>query len=168
MIQAMIQARGETIVAKNNSAICTAALTWVGTPYHHYACSKGVGVDCAMLLVGIAQELGLMPSAWTPVQYAQQWHLHQKAEMYRDILECHGAKRKSLATIVPGDILLFRWRPEQPASHAAILMPDNRIIHARAARNPKHAVVRHEPFPHAYQQRLTFAYAWPESEVRDE
>ena len=35
--------------------IVTEARTWVRTPYHHQARLKGVGVDCAGLVIGVAR-----------------------------------------------------------------------------------------------------------------
>jgi len=35
------------------------ARTWIGTPYHHQGRLKGVGVDCAGLIVMVGKELGL-------------------------------------------------------------------------------------------------------------
>jgi cell wall-associated NlpC family hydrolase len=40
--------------------IITAARTWVGTPYHHQAQLKGVGVDCVGLILGVGKEAGFM------------------------------------------------------------------------------------------------------------
>ena len=37
------------------------ARSWVGTPYLHQARSKGVGVDCIGLVIGVARELALIP-----------------------------------------------------------------------------------------------------------
>jgi cell wall-associated NlpC family hydrolase len=36
------------------------ARSWIGTPYHHQARLKGVGVDCIGLIIGCAWELGLI------------------------------------------------------------------------------------------------------------
>lgn len=36
------------------------ARTWLGTPFHHNQCQKGVGVDCVHLVIGVARELGLV------------------------------------------------------------------------------------------------------------
>lgn len=38
------------------------ARTWIGTPFHHAARTKGLGVDCVGLLVGVSRELGLVAS----------------------------------------------------------------------------------------------------------
>lgn len=40
-------------------AIIDTARTWIGTPFKHQGRSKGFGVDCAGLAIGISQELGL-------------------------------------------------------------------------------------------------------------
>lgn len=36
------------------------ARTWIGTPFHHQARLKGVGVDCIGLIIGVARELGVV------------------------------------------------------------------------------------------------------------
>ena len=41
---------GEQVVAQ--------ARAWLGTPYHHQARLRGVGVDCIGLLIGVCRELG--------------------------------------------------------------------------------------------------------------
>jgi len=33
---------------------------WIGTPWHHQARLRGVGVDCVGLVIGVARELGLV------------------------------------------------------------------------------------------------------------
>ena len=43
-------------------AVVAAARAWLGTPYHHAADIRGVGVDCAMILVRVFCDLGLVPS----------------------------------------------------------------------------------------------------------
>ena len=35
------------------------AKTWLGTPFHHQGRLKGVGVDCAGVIVCVAKELKL-------------------------------------------------------------------------------------------------------------
>lgn len=44
--------RGEDIVAE--------ARTWLDTPFHHQGRMKGIGADCAGLLIGVANSLKLM------------------------------------------------------------------------------------------------------------
>jgi len=51
--------------------VVAAARGWIGTPFHHLERRKGIGVDCAGLIVGVCRELGLVPAefdvpAYTP------------------------------------------------------------------------------------------------------
>ena len=41
------------------SLVAQEALKWKGTPFHHQASLKGVGVDCIGLVCGVADALGL-------------------------------------------------------------------------------------------------------------
>lgn len=40
-------------------AVVTEALTWLHTPYHHQAATKGAGCDCIGLLRGVGNALGI-------------------------------------------------------------------------------------------------------------
>jgi len=40
--------------------VVVAGRTWIGTPFHHQARSKGIGVDCAGVIIGVGRELGLV------------------------------------------------------------------------------------------------------------
>lgn len=44
--------------------IVKTAREWLGTPFHHQARVKGVGVDCVGLLIGVARELKLVPECF--------------------------------------------------------------------------------------------------------
>lgn len=52
--------------------IVTCARSWVGTPYHHQARLKGVGVDCAGLVIGVARELGRVAPEFDVAGYARR------------------------------------------------------------------------------------------------
>ena len=52
--------------------IVTTARTWTSTPYHHQARRKGVGVDCAGLVIGVARELHMVPPDFDITGYARQ------------------------------------------------------------------------------------------------
>lgn len=54
------------------SAIVTAARGWLGTPYHHQARLKGVGVDCAGLVIGVAREMDRVAPAFDVAGYARR------------------------------------------------------------------------------------------------
>jgi len=57
------------------------ARSWIGTPYHHAADVKGHGVDCAMLLVRVYCDLGLI-EPFDPRPYTHDWFLHRNEERY--------------------------------------------------------------------------------------
>lgn len=105
------------------------AYSWLGTPYHHQAMVKGAGVDCAMILVAIYREAGLLPADFDPRPYPQDWHLHRDEERYLGwvLKVCHetGAPQ-------PGDVVV--WKFGRTFSHGAVYVGDNKIIHSYIGR----------------------------------
>ena len=108
------------------AAIVLEAMTWHGTPYHHCADVRGVGVDCAMLLVRVYQACGLTPLDFDPRPYSYQWHLHRGEELYLGWLQVAGA----VQTHAPqaGDVAI--WRFGRTYSHAGVLIDSTQVIHA--------------------------------------
>jgi cell wall-associated NlpC family hydrolase len=51
--------------------IVAAARDWLGTPFHHQGRLKGVGVDCAGLVICVAREFALIPASWNPTGYSR-------------------------------------------------------------------------------------------------
>lgn len=80
------------------------AKSWIGTPYHHAADVKGHGVDCAMLLVRVYCDLGLI-EPFDPRPYTHDWFLHRNEERYLTSL-----LKLSVEVREPndGDVVLFR------------------------------------------------------------
>jgi hypothetical protein len=113
------------------------ARSWIGTRYHHCADVKGMGVDCAMILVRVYQAVGLIPE-FDPRPYPPRWHLHQGEERYL------GWIRKfahPVETPGPGDVIL--WRVGRCFSHGGIVTEwptaalearghPHRVVHAYA------------------------------------
>jgi len=105
------------------------AEAWIGTPYRHQGAVKEVGCDCIGLVRGIWRELyGQEPEA-VPA-YAPDW-----AERGGEDRLMNAAKRLfggalPVTEAEPGDLLLFRWRPDCAAKHAGILAGPNHFIHA--------------------------------------
>lgn len=104
--------------------VVTEARTWLGTPYHHQALIKGVGVDCAMLLVGVYAGVGMIEGV-EPRPYPRDWHLHRSEEKYLGWLQ-------SLSQQVPepgvGDVLV--WHFGRTFSHGGIYIGNGEIIHS--------------------------------------
>jgi NlpC/P60 family putative phage cell wall peptidase len=113
------------------------AYSWLGTPYHNLGDLKGVGVDCAMLLVRAFQAAGLVPD-FDPRPYEPEWFLHRDEERYLAGMEKY-SKRIDPEATQPGDILVYRFG--RTASHGAIVVSDDLMIHAY---RPLRAVVLQE------------------------
>ena len=107
--------------------IISTAMGWLGTPYHHHARIKGVGVDCVQFLIAVYAECDLLPPVETGY-YAQDWHLHKSGEIYLDGIKKNAVETLSIQT---GDIALFTFG--RCVSHAGIFLKQpEKIIHAFA------------------------------------
>ena len=73
------------MTALARAAVVMEARSWIGTPYHHAADIKGHGVDCAMLLVRVYCDLGLV-EPFDPRPYTRDWFLHRNEERYLGFL----------------------------------------------------------------------------------
>lgn len=110
-------------------AVVLEARAWLRTPYHHQARVKGVGVDCAQILIAVYGHCGLLSvealQELEQLHYSPQWHLHRSEELYLAWLD-----RYAKATVTPaaGDVAI--WRFGRTFSHAGILVDDRLVIHA--------------------------------------
>lgn len=80
----------------------TQARTWLGTPFHHQARLKGVGVDCIGLLTGVAAELGMDVSN-VPSSYSRAPDVDM---LFREIAQSGHLERATEPA--PGDVVFFR------------------------------------------------------------
>lgn len=139
--------------------IIESALTWEGTPYHHHARVKGLqgGVDCAMFVFGVGIDAGIVSDEMAPSlpMYSPEWHLHNREELLLQALENAGCIRKDPSQRQPGDIIAFKFG--RVASHLAILLDDNYIIHARVDLKK---VVRHQ-LAAEWIDRMVAVYSFP-------
>lgn len=106
------------------------ALQWIGTPYHHQARVKGIGVDCAQLLVGVALNIGLIDDEdlkKIPLNYSPEWNIHNREEVMLGILETMGC-RPVVGTPAPGDIIAFRVG--RAYGHLGIIVTSTEFVHA--------------------------------------
>ena len=140
----------------SRDALCAEALRWEGTPYHHEACLRGIGVDCVMLLVGVARACSLLPPTYRPAHYSPEWHLHQRRPaLARGIFALGAPVLIPTESAQPGDIILMQFG--RTDSHAGILLPGGQLIHAALS---SRAVVRH-PFTGDWRARWTMSFAFP-------
>jgi cell wall-associated NlpC family hydrolase len=85
-------------------AVVASARAWLGTPYHHAADIKGHGVDCAMLLVRVYADAGLIPP-FDPRPYTRDWFLHRDEERFMGHLL---DRAREVPKPLPGDVMLFK------------------------------------------------------------
>lgn len=107
------------------------ARSWLGTPYHHQGRVKGVGVDCAGLIIGIAHELAL--SEFDLTGYAPR----PEGDQLRRLCATHMIEVRSDER-APGDVLLFKF--DASPCHLGVLSTSDQLIHAYL---PRRKVVEH-------------------------
>ncbi len=136
------------------AAIVAEATSWLGTLYRHQASLKGTGCDCLGLLRGVWRAFhGDEPEAMPA--YTPDWAEAKGTETLAE------AARRHLVAIpvdaaAAGDILLFRWRANLPAKHAAILVDDVRFIHAQQG-----AAVALAALTPWWRRRIAYAFRFP-------
>ena len=134
--------------------IVAEARAWLGTPYRHQASLKGVGCDC----------LGLVRGVWRAVigeererapPYAPDWAEAANGEPLADAAARHLVTigRDSFAA---GDVLLFRWRANLPAKHAAIVTAPALMVHAHDG-----AAVAEVAIAPWWRRRIAYAFLFP-------
>lgn len=116
----------------NRAEIVAEALKWEGTPYHHQASLRGVGVDCLGLLRGVYVGIyGSEPEK--PPPYSPAWGETDDKELL-----LNAARRYLVPTAYDGwragDVLVFRVRHAMSAKHCAIALDGDRMIHAISQR----------------------------------
>lgn len=127
--------------ARERARVVEEARVWLGTPYHHAADLRGVGVDCAMILVRVFCDLGLV-ACFDPRPYTRDWHLHRGEERYLDTLL---ARAHEVLTPQPGDVMLFRIgrcyahggivTGQEPLTIVHAFLPARCVVEEEVARN---------------------------------
>lgn len=113
--------------AEIRQAIVDEAKTWLETPYHHQGRVKGVGVDCAQLVAGIAEALGFIePGTAIPHDYSPEWHIHNREEVLLANLRAFGCTEVEAPEL--GDILCFKYG--RAVGHLGIYAGDGMMVHA--------------------------------------
>ena len=112
----------------DRDAIVAEAQSWLGTPYRHAHNIKGVGIDCAMLLVECYRApRGTVPVDFDPRPYPQFWYLHRDEERYLANMLPFAERTTDPR---PADVALYRFG--RSASHGAIIVNEDLMIHAFA------------------------------------
>lgn len=140
------------------AAVLAEAETWIGTPYRHQGATKGLGCDCLGLVRGIWKAVyGREPE--TPGPYAADWAEAGGKDQLLEAARRH-CREKPLDAARPGDLIVFRWRPQHAAKHLGLLMPDERFLHAYEG----HAVTISALVPQ-WRSRIAGVFAFPDLDV---
>ena len=105
--------------------IVRCARTWIGTPFHHQGRLRGVGVDCAGLVIEVAREMEIADV--DVLGYGRQ----PDPRAFRAALHEHLCEVAPQAAL-PGDVLSFAYIEEQHlaiASHVGVSGPAA-MVHA--------------------------------------
>jgi len=129
---------------------------WIGTPYRHQASTKGVGCDCLGLIRGVWREIhGGEPEE--PPPYAPDWAERSGEDRLIAAAQRHFRAVGGWSEALPGDLLLFRFRPHFAAKHAGVLAGPDHFIHAYE----QAAVIRSALVP-SWRRRLAGIFRFPE------
>lgn len=110
--------------AEQRAAILEEARSWIGTPFHHRARVKGVGVDCAQLVIAVYAAVGLIDD-FQPADYPPDWHLHRDEERFLNYVV---DRARQVDSPDPGDLILMQFG--RCYSHGAIAVDAHTCIHA--------------------------------------
>lgn len=94
------------------AAIVAEARSWLGTPFMHQGRLKGVAVDCAGLVIGVARELGL-----PIVDVGGYGRIPQRAQLEAELAA--QMDPVALRELGAGDVILLRI--EREPQHLAIV-----------------------------------------------
>lgn len=115
------------ITADQRATICAEAISWIGTPFRHKADLKGIGTDCAGILVGVFRNAGVLPVDFKLGDYNYQHALHHSEELYMAQM-LRFMRRIEESEVQPGDVVLFNHG--KTFSHSGIIIDWPRMIHA--------------------------------------
>ena len=120
------------------SILIAEARSWLGTPWHHQASVRGVGCDCAGLVRGVGNALGLM-NCCEGASGAEEFEGYGRRPEPKRMLRAldRFMDRRLPGQIYPGDVLLLRF--DRDPQHLAILTDENSMVHALI----KNGVVEH-------------------------
>lgn len=133
------------------------ARSWAGTKYSHQGRLKGVAVDCAGLVIGVARNLGLVAPDFDVNGYARQPDGHSLMAHCRQWMT-----EIPIADMQAGDIVV-QWFQVDPC-HFGFLVPYRHgglaMIHALQRNDGRGRVVEHRLDP-TNMRRVVAAFQLP-------
>ena len=112
-----------------NENIVRITNTWVGTPYHHQEDLKGKGCDCLGLVRGVWREYYGSSNEEEVPNYSPSWGDHRVDDPLLLVAKKYFTEKPFTAQS-PGDLLIFRMKPNCAAKHCAIVSGEEHMIHA--------------------------------------
>lgn len=140
------------------AAVVAEARSWLGTPWQHQARTRGVGVDCAGLVIGVARALGIVAAGMDVNHYARMpdgRNLIAHCDEWMHRIPPHAAQ--------PGDVLVMRFdrHPQHLAIACDYAHGGLAIVHALDNQDRRRArVVEHRLAPQL-RANVVAAYALP-------
>ena len=135
--------------------VVKAARGWLGTPYLHQGRLKGIGVDCAGLIIAVARELGLLPPEFDVTGYSRQPDGQLLSHCDRHMRRVDEPQ--------PGDVLITRFDidPCHLGFAADYHIPGHlSMIHALCARSGRGKVIE-QRIDASMRRRLVAVYRLP-------
>lgn len=120
-------------------AVVAEAHTWLRTPYHHMGDGdqragrqlKGVGIDCAQILVEVYSAVGAI-TWFSTGKYGRDWMMHDGEERYLSFITRYADEYDWKNEVIqPADIVV--WKFGLSFSHGAIVAKWPLVIHAYAS-----------------------------------
>lgn len=145
-------------MSATRAAVVAEARSWIGTPWQHQARAKGVGVDCAGLVIGVSRALGLVTAGMDVNHYARM------PDGRSLLAHCdEWMRRVALALARPGDVLVMRFdeHPQHIAIAADYAHGGLSIVHALDSRDRKRARVVEHRLSAGLRAKIVAAYALP-------
>lgn len=131
------------------------ARSWLGTPFQHQGCLKGVACDCIGLVKGVGLALGLVdydPASPEAQAFASYAMMPDSKRMRQGLTTW--LLPIPVAEVLPADILFMAWTREP--QHVA-LRTDHGLLHSYSSVGK---VVEHA-FDESWQRRVVAAYRYP-------
>lgn len=144
------------MIAADGAAVVAAARSWIGTPYHDQASTKGAGCDCLGLARGVWRELvGEEPFFVPP--YSRGWGEIGRREVLAEGVRPFMIEVDPVSGLKEGCAVLFRMRSASPAKHIGILTGAATFVHSY-----ERLGVIEEPLTLGWRRRIAFAFLFPQ------
>jgi hypothetical protein len=123
---------------RERGLVLAEARPWIGTPFLHMSDVKQGAVDCAMWLVRIFVDCGIVepfdprwsggvPGVGEKTGYPRLWFLHQERELYLEWLNRFAVEIPA-EEAQPADIVIYKYG--KCFSHSGLILNDRMLMHS--------------------------------------